>query len=124
MAASKYCTKFSVITVWALLFLLSSDLILAKSRVPISDAETRQKKNECYSDIESGLWGERCTSSTIAKENCVLQCLSPICYELIYESDPLEEGEKDITRSSEYKYCMHRASLGESLDGIRGSFDH
>ncbi|KAG6420252.1 hypothetical protein SASPL_116774 [Salvia splendens] len=103
-----FCAKFSVTTVWAVLVLLCSDLVLAKSRVPISDAETRQKKNECYSDIESGLWGERCTSSTIAKENCALQCLSPICYELIYESDPLEEGEKDITRSSEYKYCMHR----------------
>ncbi|KAG6393285.1 hypothetical protein SASPL_147522 [Salvia splendens] len=56
----------------------------------------------------SGLWGELCSSSTIAKENCALRCLSPICYELIYESDPLEEGEKDFTRSSEYKYCMHR----------------
>ncbi|KAL1562018.1 hypothetical protein AAHA92_04643 [Salvia divinorum] len=87
MVASKYCAKFSVIAVCAV-FLLSSDLVLAKSRVPISDAETREKKNECYSDIESGLWGEHCMSSTIAKENCALKCLSPICYELVYESDP------------------------------------
>ncbi|XP_042029114.1 uncharacterized protein LOC121776059 [Salvia splendens] len=123
MAASNYGAKFYVMIVCAV-FLLTSDLVLAKSRTPISDAETRQKKNDCYADIESGLWGELCSSSTIAKENCALRCLSPICYELIYESDPLEEGEKDFTRSSEYKYCMHRASLGESLDGIRGSFNH
>ncbi|RVW79530.1 hypothetical protein CK203_051653 [Vitis vinifera] len=57
---------------------------------------------------KSGLWGWQCKSSVIAKENCVLQCLSPPCYELVYESDPLEEGEKDFTRSQEYKYCMHR----------------
>ncbi|KAK6119286.1 hypothetical protein DH2020_002597 [Rehmannia glutinosa] len=104
-------------------FLLCSDEVLAKSRVPISDAEIRQRKNDCYADIESGLWGQECKSSTIAKENCALRCLSPVCYELIYESDPLEEGEKDFSRSSEYKYCMHRDSLGQSLDGIRGSFD-
>ncbi|XP_047954137.1 uncharacterized protein LOC125200542 [Salvia hispanica] len=123
MVFSNYGAKFYVMIVCAV-FLLTSDLVLAKSRTPISDAETRQKKNDCYADIESGLWGEQCKSSTIAKENCALRCLSPICYELIYESDPLEEGEKDFTRSSEYKYCMHRASLGESLDGIRGSFNH
>ncbi|KAK4410968.1 hypothetical protein Sango_0169800 [Sesamum angolense] len=83
-------------------------VVLAKSRVPIAEAEIRQKKNDCYADIESGLWGQQCKSSIIAKENCALRCLSPVCYELIYESDPLEEGEKDYSRSSEYKYCMHR----------------
>ncbi|KAK9278825.1 hypothetical protein L1049_028404 [Liquidambar formosana] len=74
------------------------------------DNEIRQRKNECYSDVESGLWGWQCKSSMIAKENCVLKCLSPACYELVYESDPLEEGEKDFIRSQEYKYCMHRAA--------------
>ncbi|KAF3447575.1 hypothetical protein FNV43_RR12762 [Rhamnella rubrinervis] len=67
-----------------------------------------QRKNQCYADIESGLWGQQCTSSMIAKENCALRCLSPACYELIYESDPLEEGEKDLVRGQEFKYCMHK----------------
>ncbi|KAL0464332.1 UNVERIFIED_CONTAM: hypothetical protein Slati_0320800 [Sesamum latifolium] len=107
MIASTNCRKSVLVIVWAV-FLLCSDEVLAKSRVPISEAEIRQKKNECYADIESGLWGQQCKSSIIAKENCALRCLSPVCYELIYESDPLEEGEKDYSRSSEYKYCMHR----------------
>ncbi|GAV78156.1 hypothetical protein CFOL_v3_21624 [Cephalotus follicularis] len=98
--------------------------VIAKSRRPISDTEIRQKKNDCYADIESGLWGWQCKSSQIAKENCVLKCLSPPCYELIYENDPLEEGEKDFIRSQEYKYCMHKLSVGESIEGVRGSFDH
>ncbi|OMP05805.1 hypothetical protein COLO4_08541 [Corchorus olitorius] len=95
-----------------LLILLSSSnflpSVLAKSRNPITDAETKKKKGECYADIDSGLWGEQCKSSSIAKENCALKCLSPTCYELIYESDPLEEGEKDFIRSQEYKYCMYK----------------
>ncbi|KAJ4721436.1 Protein OS-9 like [Melia azedarach] len=98
--------------------------VLAKSRRPITDSETRQKKLDCYADVESGLWGRQCKSSMIAKENCALRCLSPTCYELIYESDPLEEGEKDFVRSQEFKYCMHKLSLGESLEGIRGAFDY
>ncbi|KAI3739419.1 hypothetical protein L2E82_29823 [Cichorium intybus] len=57
-----------------------------------------------------GYWGKQCKSSMVAKENCAVKCLSPACYELIYESDPLEEGEKDYVRSQEYKYCMHTVS--------------
>lgn len=95
----------------------------AKSRHPISDTEIRQKKSGCYADVESGLWGGHCKSSSIAKENCALRCLSPPCYKLVYKSDPLEEGEKDLVRSQEFKYCMHKLSLGESLEGIRGAFD-
>ncbi|KAG9139117.1 hypothetical protein Leryth_025415 [Lithospermum erythrorhizon] len=108
---------FSMISI-----ILLSDTILAKSRIPISDAEIRLKKQQCYEDIESGLWGQQCKTTTIEKENCALRCLSPACYELIYMSDPLEEGEKDYLRSQEYKYCMNRESLGESLDVVRGSF--
>ncbi|XP_031258224.1 uncharacterized protein LOC116116258 [Pistacia vera] len=104
--------------------LLSRSPVEAKSLRPITDSEIRQKKLECYANIESGLWGPKCKSSMIAKENCALRCLSPTCYELIYESDPLEEGEKDFVRGQEYKYCMHKVSLGEGLEGIRGSFDY
>ncbi|KAK9742691.1 hypothetical protein RND81_03G191600 [Saponaria officinalis] len=82
------------------------------SRRPISDAEIRSKKDDCYIDIESGLWGLDCKSSTIAKENCALRCLSPRCYEIIYESDPLEEGEKDLVRSQEYKFCLYKEING------------
>ncbi|KNA14025.1 hypothetical protein SOVF_111260 isoform A [Spinacia oleracea] len=109
---------------WLVLSLHISYLMTAvdaKSGRPITDAEIRMKKDECYTDIESGLWGFDCKVSITAKENCALRCLSPRCYELVYESDPLEEGEKDVIRNQEYKYCMYRVSTGESLDGIVGS---
>ncbi|PWA71713.1 hypothetical protein CTI12_AA256400 [Artemisia annua] len=115
----------TLITITLALIIFSIQIIEAKksSRRPISDLEVRERKQSCYSDVELGYWGKDCKSSMVAKENCALKCLSPACYELIYESDPLEEGEKDYVRSSEYKYCMHRLSLGESLDGVRGSFE-
>ncbi|KAL5549673.1 hypothetical protein UlMin_004913 [Ulmus minor] len=106
------------------LFLILSPSVLAKSRRPITEIETRQKKNQCYADIDGGLWGWQCKSSVTARENCALRCLSSTCYELIYESDPLEEGEKDLVRGQEYKYCMHKLSLGESLEGIKRSFEY
>ncbi|KAH1069290.1 hypothetical protein AAZX31_03G086200 [Glycine max] len=98
--------------------------LLAKSSHPISDAQVRKNKLQCYADIDSGLWGWSCKSTMIARENCALRCLSPACYELIYESDPLEEGEKDFIRSQEYKYCMHKLSMGESLEGVKGAFSN
>ncbi|KAK8651034.1 hypothetical protein V6N13_140652 [Hibiscus sabdariffa] len=110
-----------------LILLSSSDFlpsVFAKSQNPITDSEVKKKKSECYADIDSGLWGGYCKSSSIAKENCALKCLSPACYELIYESDPLEEGEKDYIRGQEFKYCMYKLSIGESLEGVRGSFDY
>ncbi|XP_015895892.2 uncharacterized protein LOC107429667 isoform X2 [Ziziphus jujuba] len=103
----------SILLLLLMLFLLLSPTVLAKSRRPITEIETRQRKNKCYADIESGMWGQQCKSSTITKENCALRCLSPACYEIIYESDPLEEGEKDLVRGQEFKYCMHNL-----LDGL------
>nr|AAN05335.1 Putative DNAJ protein [Oryza sativa Japonica Group] len=88
------------------------------------DNEIREKKSACYTDVENGLWGWACKSSATEKENCVLRCLSPECYDLIYGGDPLEEGELDYIRGHEYKYCMHKSSLGESLDGVKGSFSY
>ncbi|XP_009777524.1 uncharacterized protein LOC107768440 [Nicotiana tabacum] len=113
--------KFILLLIFSALF-LPSPAVLAKRR-PISDGEIREKKLQCYADIESGLWGQKCKATTVDKENCALECLSPVCYERVYRSDPLEEGEKDTVRSQEYKYCMHKHSLGQSLDDIKGSFE-
>ncbi|KAI4312565.1 hypothetical protein MLD38_037370 [Melastoma candidum] len=113
----------SLLLLSTLLLEPSPTLANSKSRTPISDVEIRQRKNDCYADVESGLWGWQCKSSAIAKENCALKCLSPACYELVYESDPLEEGEKDFIRGQEYRYCLQKSSMGESLTGIKGAFD-
>ncbi|KAI4356157.1 hypothetical protein L6164_000200 [Bauhinia variegata] len=133
------CFAFSVILLIASPLFCSSPVLAKSSQISsflgysqfscfpliamfFRDAETRQKKLQCYADIDSGLRGWQCKSSVIARENCALRCLSPACYEIIYEGDPLEEGEKDFTRGQEYKYCMHKLSLGESIEGVRGSF--
>ncbi|KAF9623663.1 hypothetical protein IFM89_003695 [Coptis chinensis] len=100
------------ISCWIILLCLLFHTAFAKTKSPrpISDTEVREKKNNCYADIQSGLWGRECKYSKIATENCALNCLSPVCYTLVYESDPLEEGERDHVRSQEYKYCMHRGT--------------
>uniref|UniRef100_A0A453ILQ2 Uncharacterized protein n=1 Tax=Aegilops tauschii subsp. strangulata TaxID=200361 RepID=A0A453ILQ2_AEGTS len=81
---------------------------VSPSNSVLQDKEIRENKAACYTDVENGLWGFACRSSTTEKENCVLRCLSPECYNLIYGGDPLEEGELDYVRSHEYKYCMHK----------------
>lgn len=39
--------------------------------------------------LRSGMWGWKCKSSMIEKENCALRCVSPVCYDLIYGGDPV-----------------------------------
>lgn len=73
----------------------------------------RQRMYNCYQDIDNGLWGEACKASVIVKENCALQCISAPCYESIYGADPLEEGELDLRRGREFRYCVHRAERAE-----------
>lgn len=51
----------------------------------------------------SGLWGWSCKSSAIARENCALRCLSPACFELIYESDPVRQSLHVIPFSIEFR---------------------
>lgn len=106
-----------------LLFYCTSTSSAGNSRRQITDEEIREKKSTCYEDIENGLWGWQCKSSSIAKENCALRCLNAVCYEHIYGDDPLEEGELDYRRGREFKFCMHRLSLGETIDGVKGTFD-
>ncbi|ONL95210.1 hypothetical protein ZEAMMB73_Zm00001d028257 [Zea mays] len=70
------------------------------SRRPISDNEIRQKKEACYTDVENGLWGWVCRYSPTEKENCVLRCLSPECYDLIYGGDPVSGGIRILRKGS------------------------
>eukprot|EP00249_Psilotum_nudum_P001763 c14427_g1_i1 orf=169-534(+) len=95
--------------------------ITPQSSRPISEREWRAKKSLCYENIDNGLWGWHCRSSNIVRENCALRCVSAACYNEIYGNDPLEEGEVDIRRGRQFKYCVQRESMGESISGK--SFD-
>ncbi|PAN49674.2 hypothetical protein PAHAL_9G427900 [Panicum hallii] len=114
----RFPAAYSLLLTLALLF---ASATAKSSRRPISDNEIRQKKEACYTDVENGLWGWVCRSSD-GEGECVLRCL-PECYDSS-TAGPLEEGELDYVRSQEYKYCMHKSSLGESLDGVKGSFSY
>eukprot|EP00898_Chlorokybus_atmophyticus_P003109 jgi/Chlat1/379/Chrsp10S01489 len=48
---------------------------------------------------------EACLESAAARENCVLKCASPSCYDKVYASDPLEDGEIDSERGRAFRAC-------------------
>jgi hypothetical protein len=41
--------------------------------------------------------------------NCIYDCMSPTCYQRVYYSttNPLENGEIDINRATEFETCLH-----------------
>ena len=40
--------------------------------------------------------------------NCIFECTSSACYQEIYGSSPLEDGEIDIARASEFAICAEK----------------
>lgn len=42
--------------------------------------------------------------------NCINECTSKVCYEEIYGSNPLEDGEFDTYRGKKFIACMRRES--------------
>lgn len=38
--------------------------------------------------------------------NCVLSCISPACYNRVYEDEPLEDGEIDVRRARDFEDCL------------------
>ncbi|EFJ15921.1 hypothetical protein SELMODRAFT_422373 [Selaginella moellendorffii] len=105
-----------------LLVALAVDRGFASKRRAITDDEILAKKKECLQDINSGLWGWKCQSSSIAKQNCMLQCVSWTCYDLIYGNDALEEGEVDIRRGRQFRECLRRESKGDDVSSLGRSF--
>ncbi|KAL2642030.1 hypothetical protein R1flu_009617 [Riccia fluitans] len=79
-----------------------------------------KRKEACYLDIDSGIWGRACRSSHIAKENCALRCVSTACYNTIYADDPLEDGEVDIKRGRDFRLCLRREIQEEKSSSKRG----
>ncbi|XP_024381696.1 uncharacterized protein [Physcomitrium patens] len=74
----------------------------------------RQRMAACFQDIDIGLWGEACKASAIDKENCAMKCLSPDCYQSVYGNDPLEEGELDLKRGREFRFCVRKSEKAEN----------
>jgi hypothetical protein len=42
--------------------------------------------------------------------NCINECTSKVCYDEIYASNPLEDGEFDTSRGKKFINCMRRES--------------
>ena len=52
------------------------------------------------------------------EEPCVLRCLSPRCWELVYAADPLEPGQVDKGRAAEFDNCLKRAEGTLRSEGL------
>lgn len=40
--------------------------------------------------------------------NCVFQCISSVCFDAVYASDPLEDGEIDSNRERIFSKCVKK----------------
>eukprot|EP00243_Klebsormidium_subtile_P004886 TRINITY_DN19097_c0_g1_i1.p1 TRINITY_DN19097_c0_g1~~TRINITY_DN19097_c0_g1_i1.p1 ORF type:complete len:122 (+),score=18.82 TRINITY_DN19097_c0_g1_i1:373-738(+) len=67
----------------------------------------RLLRDDCELSIQRT--GGPCMASSIDKENCILRCINPECYEQVYGLDSLEEGEVDARRGKDFRMCVRKA---------------
>ena len=51
--------------------------------------------------------------------NCILQCISPKCYTSLYAPSPLERGEIDLIRGSQFESCVKEELRQERLKAMQ-----
>eukprot|EP00887_Chlorella_sp_A99_P000692 scaffold5.g692.t1 len=73
---------------------------------PHLEVDWQGKRAACELHVSRA--GGACMQSGVERENCVLRCMSPACYQWQYGSDALEEGEVDTQRRRRYKACVIR----------------
>lgn len=75
--------------------------------------------NHWWVITKSGMWGSKCRSSTVDKENCALQCLSPQCYDHVYGGDPVN-AHKPLSYRFCYKFESYKQKKCEQK--LRGNW--
>ncbi|GAQ88219.1 hypothetical protein KFL_004100070 [Klebsormidium nitens] len=99
-------------TVVLVLLLLLSDIssVDAKKKSykgTYMEKGVRLLRDDCELSIQRT--GGPCMTSSINKENCILRCMNPECYEQVYGLDSLEEGEVDARRGKDFRMCVRKA---------------
>jgi hypothetical protein len=48
------------------------------------------------------------------KMNCIFHCISSVCFDAVYASDPLENGEIDFNRENLFTKCAKKEEYDRS----------
>jgi hypothetical protein len=92
-----------VLLVLFILFMLPKLVMTAKrhgtSNRKRSDLQMQSLLTNCQTHTCSALIPEEGL-------NCVLACVSPACYGVVYGIDPVEDGEVDIRRAAQFESCL------------------
>jgi len=75
-------------------------------RNTLLDKQMKLNRQECEQELERKGHDDPCNAEPIHRENCLLRCASPACYEQLYAHDPLEEGEVDTVRGRSFRSCQ------------------
>mmetsp|Transcript_22891 Transcript_22891/g.31861 ORF Transcript_22891/g.31861 Transcript_22891/m.31861 type:complete len:121 (+) Transcript_22891:122-484(+) len=93
---------------WLLLnFTLGSDA-RKNTSFDILEQMSQLQRKECELSITKKGIDDSCNEFPVALENCIMRCVSPECYDVVYSADPLEEGEVDTMRRKQYNKCWKR----------------
>ncbi len=87
------------------------------NNVAINDRVWKQKMSDC----ETNVCNQKVREEAI---NCINQCTSHTCYDKIYASNPLEDGEIDYDRNRKFTACLREQVNEEKRVSITQSLIH
>jgi len=88
-----------ILLVLLILFLLPKLVDGRNSRRKRTEQDVRNSRKLCEKEACRHLVPEESL-------NCVFECMSSSCYEQIYASNPLEDGEIDVSRARDFNSCV------------------
>ena len=94
-------TAVKILFVLLILFLLPKLVEARRKRTPPkrNAIEARKLRDFC----ETQVCGDYITEENL---NCISVCLSPACFEQVYGTNPLEDGELDFDRVQRFDECF------------------
>ncbi len=93
-------------------FLVVSYLVLQAPHEAVGSSARRRRKRVVEKRYRKAK--EECTINQCGafppeeNMNCVFQCISSVCFDAVYGSDPLEDGEIDSNRERIFSKCVKK----------------
>ena len=90
-----------------LFYIFAFFVMIMQSGVSVN---SNQKYDRMWKKTKENCERTACSHYAVKEEsyNCVNKCASDACYDQIYASEPLEDGEIDMTRSRQFTNCLRK----------------
>jgi hypothetical protein len=100
---------------WILNIISNRNIVVTAARSRNNNNNNNPSRTNPIAHLEQQCLEEICTGNfdIYEKQNCIMKCISPTCWERFYGNNPLEDGEVDEVRKGRFNTCAATVSLSQ-----------